>query len=308
MTNQSDDNGAARVELLPSLPLEEWEATRATLHMWTQVVGKIRLAQTPLVNHWWNVPLYLTARGLTTSAMPYADRTFQIDFDFVSHRLIIETSDGASRTLPLEPCTVADFYRETMKLLGELNIEVKIWTTPVEIPDPVPFEQDTQHAAYDADHARRFWRILAWSVPIFEQFRAGFVGKCSPVHFFWGSFDLAVTRFSGRRAPKREGADSITREAYSHEVISHGFWPGSGNVPFPAFYAYAAPEPAGFQQAAVRPPSAYYNKETGGYVLPYDDVRRADDPERALLDFMQTTYESGAKLAGWDRAALERTT
>jgi hypothetical protein len=308
MTNQSDDNGAARVELLPSLPLEEWEATRATLHMWTQVVGKIRLAQTPLVNHWWNVPLYLTARGLTTSAMPYADRTFQIDFDFVSHRLIIETSDGASRTLPLEPRTVADFYRETMKLLGELNIEVKIWTTPVEIPDPVPFEQDTRHAAYDAEHARRFWRILAWSVPVFEQFRAGFVGKCSPVHFFWGSFDLAVTRFSGRRAPKREGADSITREAYSHEVISHGFWPGSGNVPFPAFYAYAAPEPTGFQQAAVRPPSAYYNKETGGYVLPYDDVRRADDPAHALLDFMQTTYESGATLGGWDRSSLERTT
>ncbi|MDT7543641.1 MAG: hypothetical protein QOE33_3545 [Acidobacteriota bacterium] len=295
-------------ETLPALPLEEWEATRATLHMWTQVVGKIRLAQTPVVNHWWNVPLYLTARGLTTSAMPYADRTFQIDFDFVSHQLLIETSDGETRTLALEPRTVAGFYHETLALLVELGIKVKIWTTPVEIPDPIPFEQDTQHAAYDPDHAQRFWRILAWSAPVFEQFRSGFVGKCSPVHFFWGSFDLAVTRFSGRRAPAREGADAITREAYSHEVISHGFWPGSGNVPFPAYYSYAAPEPAGFQQAALRPTSAYYNKETGGYVLAYDDVRRADDPERALLDFMQTTYESGANLAGWDRASLERTT
>jgi hypothetical protein len=295
-------------ETLPALPLEEWEPTRATLHMWMQVVGKIRLAQTPVVNHWWNVPLYVTARGLTTSAMTYEDRTFQIDFDLVSHQLLIETSDGATRALKLAPRTVADFYRETFALLNSLGIEIKIWTTPVEIPDPIPFEEDTQHSAYDPDHAQRFWRILAWSVPVFEQFRAGFVGKCSPVHFFWGSFDLAVTRFSGRRAPKREGVDAITREAYSHEVISHGFWAGGGNVPFPAYYSYAAPEPAGFQQAAVRPASAYYNKETGGYVLPYDDVRRADDPTRTLLDFMQTTYDAGATLAGWDRASLERTT
>jgi hypothetical protein len=294
-------------ETLPALPLEGWEPTRATLHMWTQVVGKIRLAQTPLVNHYWNVPLYVTARGLTTSAMPYGDRTFQIDFDFLSHRLIFETSDGRSRTLALEPRTVADFYRETMRLLGELKIEVKIRTTPVEIPDPIPFEQDKRHAAYDPEYARRFWRVLAWSAHAFGRFRAGFVGKCSPVHFFWGSFDLAVTRFSGRRAPEREGADAVTREAYSHEVISHGFWPGSGNVPFPAYYSYAAPEPAGFQRAEVRPPSAYYNKETGGYVLAYDEVRRAGDPSRALLDFMQTTYDAGATLAGWDRASLERT-
>jgi hypothetical protein len=295
-------------ETLPTLPLAEWEPTRATLHMWTQVVGKIRLAQTPVVNHWWNVPLYVTARGLTTSAMTYQDRTFQIDFDFISHQLLIETSDGATRALKLAPRTVADFYRETFALLNSLGIEVKIWTTPVEIPDAIPFEQDTQHSAYDPDHAQRFWRILAWSAPVLEQFRARFVGKCSPVHFFWGSFDLAVTRFSGRPAPQREGADAITREAYSHEVISHGFWAGSGNVPFPAYYAYAAPEPAGFQQAQVRPASAYYNKETGGYVLPYDDVRRADDPARTLLDFMQTTYDAGATLAGWDRASLERTT
>jgi hypothetical protein len=295
-------------ETLPTLPLAEWEPTRATLHMWTQVVGKIRLAQTPVVNHWWNVPLYVIARGLTTSAMTYQDRTFQIDFDFISHQLLIETSDGATRALKLAPRTVADFYRETFALLNSLGIEVKIWTTPVEIPDAIPFEQDTQHSAYDPDHAQRFWRILAWSAPVLEQFRARFVGKCSPVHFFWGSFDLAVTRFSGRRAPQRDGADAITREAYSHEVISHGFWAGSGNVPFPAYYAYAAPEPAGFQQSAVRPASTYYNKETGGYVLPYDDVRRADDPARTLLDFMQTTYDAGATLAGWDRASLERTT
>ncbi|MDQ3907389.1 MAG: DUF5996 family protein [Acidobacteriota bacterium] len=293
---------------LPSLALEEWEPTRATLHMWTQVVGKIRLAQTPLVNHWWNVPLYVTARGLTTSAMPYGERTFQIDFDFCSHQLVVETSDGRSRTLALEPRTVADFYRETIGLLGELNIEVKIWTTPVEIPDPIPFDEDTQHASYDAEYAQRFWRILAWTLPVFERFRAGFVGKCSPVHFFWGSFDLAVTRFSGRRAPEREGADPVTREAYSHEVISHGFWPGSGNVQFPAYYAYAAPEPAGFREAAIRPAPAYYTPETGGYVLAYDEVRRAADPARTLLDFMRTTYDAGATLAGWDRAALERAT
>lgn len=295
-------------ETLPSLPLAEWEPTRATLHMWTQIVGKIRLAQTPLVNHYWNVPLYVTARGLTTSAMPYRNRTFQIDFDFIEHQLLIETSDGATRALALEPRTVADFYREVMRLLDELNVKVTIWTTPVEIPDPVPFEQDTQHSSYDADAAQRFWRILAWSARVFDEFRAGFVGKCSPVHFFWGSFDLAVTRFSGRRAPAREGADAITREAYSHEVISHGFWPGSGNVQFPAYYSYAAPEPAGFQQATIRPSSAYYNKETGGYVLAYDEVRGASDPARALLDFMHTTYDAGATLARWDRSALERTT
>jgi hypothetical protein len=306
MTDQLGD-GAARAESLPPLPLEEWRETCATLHMCSQVVGKIRLAQTPLVNHWWNVPLYLTARGLTTSAMPYAERTFEIEFDFIAHQLLISASDGATRTLALEPRTVADFYRDVMALLRELDIEVKIWTTPVEVPDPVPFEQDTKHTAYDPEFAQRFWRVLAWSAQVFEEFRAGFVGKCSPVHFFWGSFDLAVTRFSGRTAPPREGADLITREAYSHEVISHGFWAGSGNVLFPAYYSYAAPEPAGFQQARLRPATAFYNKETGGYVLPYEDVRRADAPERALLEFMQTTYEAGATLADWDRAALERT-
>jgi hypothetical protein len=293
---------------LPELRLEDWQATCATLHMWSQVVGKIRLAQTPLINHWWNVPLYLTARGLTTSAMPYEDRTFQIDFDFVDHQLIIETSDGATRTLPLEPRTVADFYSQTMRRLRELGIEVKIWTTPVEVPDPIPFEQDTQHASYDADYANRFWHALAWSARVFEEFRAGFVGKCSPVHFFWGSFDLAVTRFSGRPAPPREGADLLTREAYSHEVISHGFWAGGGAFPHAAFYAYAAPEPAGLKEARVRPAAAFYSRDLSEFLLPYEDVRRADDAERALLDFMQTTYDAAADLANWDRAALERTT
>jgi hypothetical protein len=294
-------------ETLPALPFEEWRETCATLHMWTQVVGKIRLAQTPLVNHWWNVPLYLTARGLTTSAMPYGDRTFQIDFDFVDHRLLFETSDGKTDSLALAPRTVADFYQEVIRRLARLGIEVKIWTTPVEIPDPVPFEQDTQHASYDPEYANRFWRALAWSARVFEEFRAGFVGKCSPVHFFWGSFDLAVTRFSGRRAPEREGADAITREAYSHEVISHGFWAGGDASPRAAYYSYTAPEPEGLKEARVRPAAAFYSREMSEFLLPYDDVRRAESPEGALADFLQSTYDAGADLANWDRAALERT-
>lgn len=294
-------------EAWPALPLEAWRETYATLHMWTQVVGKIRLAQTPVVNHWWNVPLYVSARGLTTSAMPHGERTFEIEFDFVGHELLFRASDGAAESLPLAPRAVADFYAEVMETLRGMNLPVTIWTTPVEVPDPVPFEQDRAHAAYDAEYANRLWRVVAQSARVFEEFRSRFVGKCSPVHFFWGSFDLAVTRFSGRPAPARDGADSITREAYSHEVISHGFWPGSGNVQQPAYYAYAAPEPAGFPQAAtVRPAAAFYNPETSGFVLPYDEVRRADSPARALLDFMQTTYEAGANPGGWDRPALER--
>ena len=294
-------------EAWPALPLEAWRETYATLHMWTQVVGKIRLAQTPVVNHWWNVPLYVSARGLTTSAMPHGERTFEIEFDFVGHELLFRASDGVAESLPLAPRAVADFYAEVMGTLRGMNLPVTIWTTPVEVPDPVPFEQDRSHAAYDAEYANRLWRVVAQSARVFEEFRARFVGKCSPVHFFWGSFDLAVTRFSGRRAPARDGADSVTREAYSHEVISHGFWPGSGNVQHPAYYAYAAPEPAGFRDAAaVRPTAAFYNPETSGFVLPYDQVRRADSPARALLDFMQTTYEAGANPGGWDRPALER--
>ena len=228
----------------PSLPFEEWKETCATLHMYSQVVGKIRLALTPLVNHWWNVPLYVSPRGLTTSAMHYAGRVFEIQFDFISHRLLILCSDGTSRTVELTARPVAEFYELVMKELRALGVEVRIWTTPVEIPDPVPFEKDFQHASYEAEYANRFWRVLARADKVFNEFRSRFVGKCSPVHFFWGSFDLAVTRFSGRRAPEREGADSITREAYSHEVISHGFWPGGPAQPA-AFYSYTAPEPPG---------------------------------------------------------------
>ncbi len=301
----------------PALPLEEWQDTYATLHMWTQVVGKIRMAQSPLLNHWWNVPLYVTARGLTTSAMPYRDRTFQIDFDFVYHRLLIQCDDGATETLALALCSVADFYSEVMRSLRRLDIEVKIWPMPVEVPDPIRFDQDHEHAAYDGEYANRFWRILAQSNKVFTEFRSRFIGKCSPVHFFWGSFDLAVTRFSGRRAPEREGADAITREAYSHEVISHGFWPGvrtsgagqdsaDGAIHAPAYYAYAAPEPAGLNAAPVRPKQAFYGAAMKEFFLLYDDVRNAESPEAALTAFLESTYEAAAGLAGWDRAALER--
>ena len=290
----------------PSLPLGEWADTYATLHMWTQVVGKIRLALTPLVNHWWNVPLYVSARGLITSAMHYNDRTLEIEFDFIDHLLRITCSDGTNRTLSLEPRSVADFYREVMGLLREVGVEVKIWTTPVEVPDPVPFEQDTAHASYDPEYARRFWRILSLSDRVMEEFRGRFIGKCSPVHFFWGSFDLAVTRFSGRTAPERPDADSITREAYSHEVISHGFWPGAGPLGAAAFYSYTAPEPPGLKEAAIRPAGAFYSNELSEFLVMYEDVRLSASPEEALMEFLQSTYEAGANLANWDRAALER--
>ncbi|MGB9178497.1 MAG: DUF5996 family protein [Pyrinomonadaceae bacterium] len=306
--NKAEKNGPESAEVWPSLPLEEWKETYATLHMWTQVVGKIRLAQTPLVNHWWNVPLYVTSRGLTTSAMPYEQRTFQIDFDFIDHKLVIECSDGTAKTLPLVPRSVADFYREVMSALRELGIEVKIWTTPVEIPDPIPFEKDVQHASYDGEYANRFWRILVQSDRVFNKFRARFTGKCSPVHFFWGSFDLAVTRFNGRRAPEREGADAITREAYSHEVISHGFWPGMGPLGAPAFYSYTAPEPQGLSDASIRPVEAFYSKEMSEFILLYDDVRLSDSPDESLMEFLQSTYEAGANLALWNRAELEQAT
>jgi hypothetical protein len=307
MADSSAHSGSTKQEVWPSLPLKEWEETRATLHMWTQVIGKIRMAQTPPLNHWWNVPLYVTARGLTTSVMPYNERTFQIDFDFIDHMLIIKTSEGARSEIELVPQSVAHFYHEVMLRLKELNIEVKIWTMPVEIPDPIAFEKDEVHASYDRQYASRFWRILLQTTRVFEDFRSRFIGKCSPVHFFWGSFDLAVTRFSGRRAPEREGADPITREAYSHEVVSHGFWPGGGPIEGPAFYAYSAPEPEGFSAEKVRPEKAFYHQELKEFLLYYDDVRQAASPEDALIEFMQSTYEAGAKLAGWDRAALERT-
>ncbi|HEY1403573.1 MAG TPA: DUF5996 family protein [Pyrinomonadaceae bacterium] len=297
-----------RAEIWPSLPLEEWKDTYATLHMWTQIVGKIRLVQSPRFNHFWQVPLYVSARGLTTTAIPHGTRNFEIEFDFIAHQLIIRTSDGETRQLALAPRAVADFYHELMDTLEALRLPVKIRAVPDELPNPIPFADDYEHASYDPEYANRFWRILAQSDRVFKEFRAGFIGKVSPVHFFWGSFDLAVTRFSGRPAPARADADAITREAYSHEVISHGFWPGSGNTQTAAFYSYTAPEPAGLPQTPISPATAFYNPPTGGFVLPYDDVRNADEPERLLMEFLQSSYEAGANLAKWDRAALERMT
>ncbi len=291
---------------LPSLPYDSWKDTLATLHMWTQIVGKIRLKLCPLVNHWWNVPLYVTARGLTTSPMPYGDRTLEISFDFIEHELLVETCEGGRVALQLQPQSVAEFYRSVMAMLAELRMPVKIWTRPCEIPDPIPFEKDAKHASYDREAAHSFWRILVWVDCVLKKFRAPFLGKVSPVHFFWGSFDLAVTRFSGRTAPPRPGADSITREAYSHEVSSAGFWPGGGEIKGPAFYSYAAPEPEGFARAVVRPQAAFYHPQMKEFLLMYDDIRTADNPERLLLDFLQSTYEAAANLGKWDRKALER--
>lgn len=292
----------------PALPLKQWEDTRATLHMWTQIVGKIRLALTPLINHWWNVPLYVNARGLTTSLIPYRDRPFELCFDFLDQQLVLQSSEGVRKSLPLQPMSVADFYRDVLEMLGSSGIEVRIWRMPVEIPDPIPFDEDRIHAAYDAEAAQRFWRILTSVQRVFEEFRSRFLGKCSPIHFFWGSFDLAVTRFSGRPAPERHGADRMTREAYSHEVSSVGFWPGGGNVTGPAFYSYSAPEPVGFRDGAVRPATARYDTQLGEFILMYDDVRTSASPGGTLLDFCQSTYEAAAALGKWDRNALERQT
>ena len=290
----------------PSLPLEEWKDTCATLHMWTQVVGKVRLEQTPLVNHWWNVPLYVSARGLTTTAMPYGDAFFEMEFDFVDHNLAINSSDGATANVELRPKSVATFYHETMDALRGLGFEVKIWKMPVEIPDPIPFDEDEQHASYDPEYVERFWQVLRSSEKVMQEFRSRFIGKCSPVHFFWGSFDLAVTRFSGRTAPPRPDADSITREAYSHEVISHGWWPGHGPLGKAAFYSYTAPAPEGLSSAPLRPASAFWSNELSEFLMYYDDVRNASNPDEALMEFLQSTYEAGANLANWDRASLER--
>ena len=290
----------------PALPFSSWVETCATLHMWTQIVGKVRLRLTPLVNHWWNVPLYVSAKGLTTSRIPYGNKSFEIWFDFVQHLLVVETNEGLVKKLQLKPRPVADFYREFMELLVSAGIEVKIWRMPVEIPSPIPFDQDRVHASYDAKSVEKFWRILLSVDSVFSEFRSRFIGKSSPVHFFWGSFDLAVTRFSGRRAPERPGADVITREAYSHEVSSVGFWPGSGADQDAAFYSYAAPEPKGFKEAVARPGSAFYHKQLNEFLLMYEDVRTAKSPSTALLDFCQSTYDAAADLGGWDREQLER--
>lgn len=290
----------------PPLPLNEWEPTRATLHMWTQMAGKVRMALSPRLNHWWEVPLYVNSRGLTTSPIPYGAASFEIQFDFLKHILEIHTCDGATAVLDLAPRAVADFYADFMHALDSLGINVRIWPMPVEIPNPIRFDQDRIHASYDPVYANRFWRVLVSVDSVFKEFRSRFIGKSSPVHFFWGSFDLAVTRFSGRRAPERPGADAVTREAYSHEVISGGFWPGNEGVSDAAFYAYAAPEPPGFAKSLVRPAAAAYNTNLSEFILPYEDVRRSTDPRAALLDFLQSTYDAGASLANWDRSSLER--
>ena len=294
----------------PELPTAAWRETYETLHLWTQIVGKIRLARTPWLNHSWHVTLYVTARGLTTSAIPDGARSFQIDFDFIDHALRISTSDGTARQFALAGKSVAGFYTAIMADLAELGIDIAINETPNELPDPIRFSQDSRHASYDPDAVRRFFQILRNAERVFEQFRTGFLGKASPVHFFWGSFDLAVTRFSGRRAPRHPGGvphlpDEVAWEAYSHEVSSAGFWPGSGAIDYPAFYCYAYPEPAGFRTAPVRPDAAFFSEALGEFILPYDAVRTAAQPDQALLDFLQSTYEAAANSAKWDRNALE---
>lgn len=301
----SSSSSSISAEIWPALPLDAWGPTYHNLHMWTQIVGKVRLALTPRVNHWWNVPLYVTTRGLTTSPIPYGKDAFEVRFDFIDHELIVDRCDGREESFSLEPRTVAEFYQEFMAMLHALGMDVAIHPKPVEVQNPIPFAEDRLYKAYDADAAYRCWRILLSCDTVFKRFRARFLGKSSPVHFFWGSFDLAVTRFSGRRAPERPGADAITREAYSHEVISAGWWPGAG-IDGPAFYSYTAPEPNGLAREKVRPDSAFYHSELKEFILMYDAVRLAPNPEQALLDFLESTYEAGAALARWPRAELER--
>jgi hypothetical protein len=294
----------------PELPYAPWRDSLETLQLWTQIVGKIRLAKSPWLNHSWHVALYVTPRGLTTSPIPDGARTFQVDFDFIDHLLRIETSDGARKQIPLTAQSVAKFYAAVMAALADLRIDVIIDETPNELPEPIRFSQDQQHASYDPDAARRFSQVLVNADRVFKQFRTGFLGKASPVHFFWGSFDLAVTRFSGRRAPAHPGGvphlpDEVAREAYSHEVSSAGFWPGGGAIDYPAFYSYAYPAPDGFAAAKVRPDAAFFSKELGEFILPYDAVRSAARPDEVLLAFLQSTYEAAADAAKWDRNALE---
>ena len=294
----------------PELPYGAWQETCATLHLWTQIVGKVRLAHTPWLNHSWHVPLYVTARGLTTSPIPYGSRSFEILFDFNAHVLDVDVSDGSSRRIALQPRTVADFHAALLEALTELDLATAIDPRPCEIADALPFDRDRVHAAYDAGYAHRFWRALVQIDRALKQFRTGFLGKSSPVHFFWGSFDLAVTRFSGRPAPPFTTpipglAAAVMREAYSHEVSSAGFWPGSSALPWPAFYSYAYPTPAGFKERPVRPAAASFNEALGEFLLPYEAVRTAADPEAVLLAFLESTYEAAAESGGWDRAHLE---
>ncbi len=290
----------------PPLVWSEWQDTADTLHMWTQIVGKVRLALSPMQQHWWNVPLYVTARGLGTSAMPIGSELLEIEFDFTHHHLNFRVSTGAEARMPLRPQTVSDFYRDFQAQLADLQLSVPIHPVPVEVKDPIPFAQDTTHRSYDADAAHRFWRVLIAADKVFQQFSSEYVGKISPVHFFWGSFDLAVSRYSGHPAPVREGADAIEKEAYSEEVISAGFWPGNGGFGQAAFYSYTVPAPSGLAQAIIEPEGARFNQALGEFILPYDTLRSAPDPEAALMRFLQSTYTAGANLAGWDRKQLER--
>ena len=304
------DRSPSTSEAWPDLPLAAWSETYATLHRWLQIVGKIRVKQGPALNHCWGDTLYVTARGLTTSPMALTDRIFEIHFDFIEHRLLIQTGEGRTGALKLRPQSVAAFYAALFDELGRLDLDVRIHGTPNEVADRVPFDRDEAHASYDPDHANRFWKILATSDRVFKKFRARFVGKCSPVHFFWGAPDLAVTRFSGRVAPVHPGGipglpDAVTRDAYSHEVSSAGFWPGGGPFPHPAFYSYAYPEPAGFSEAKIEPDGAFYSQDLHEFLLPYDSVRRASAPDEMLLAFLQTTYEAAADLGGWDRRSVE---
>jgi hypothetical protein len=289
----------------PALPYPDWKDTYATLHMWSQVVGKIALAAGPPLNHSWGIALQITPRGLTTRTLYHDSRSFTFELDFDDHRLVLRISDGTVRELALEPMSVADFYRRVMALLDETGLAMKIWTMPVEIEHPIRFTEDTVHHHYDRDAVTRFWTIVQSSARVMTTRQCDFLGKCSPVHFFWGSFDLAVTRFSGRKAPPREGP-AFMRDAYSHEVISHGFWPGNDALPEPVFYTYAVPEPAGFKTAAIEPAGAYYHQQMGEFLLPYEAIRTAADPAEKLSRFLETTYEAGATLGGWDRPALER--
>ena len=296
----------------PELPLAAWKDTYASLHLWTQIVGKIRLAQTPWLNHSWHVVLYVTPRGLTTSPIPYGDRTFELEFDFLDHKLRASVSDGGQREIGLFPRSVADFYAEIMHVLAEFGLEVRINQLPNEIPHAIRFSEDHVHVSYDRDYAERHWRVLLQVNRVLHAFRTSFIGKCSPVHFFWGSFDLAVTRFSGRRAPPFTPSGAVPNmpaavelDAYSHECSSAGFWPGGQGVDYPAFYSYASPAPDGFSTASIRPADAFWNQDLGQYNLPYDAVRTADDPEQALMDFLVSSYEAAAKTGNWDRSALE---
>ena len=296
----------AALDPWPDLPLEAWKDTYATLHMWTQIVGKTCLALAPPQNHWWHIAFRVTARGLATGPMPYGSRTLDAEFDFIEHELVLRTGEGAVQKIALRPRSVAEFYRAYLAALKKLDVHVKLWPVPVEVEHPIRFPDDETHASYDPEYANRHWRILVQADDVLRRFRAPFLGKCSPVHFFWGSFDLAVTRFSGRRAPERPGADRMTQEGYSHEVISAGFWAGSGAVQEAAFYAYAAPEPAGLRDLVPQPSSVYYHPPMGIFILPYAAVRTATSPVDALLAFLQSTYDAAADLAHWDREALER--